>query len=95
MRSLFEKSKNLTFTDTTVTIKSALNQESLAQIDAMAAELCRESQGQPAEPEASSAPRKQFVCSVCGWIYEGDALPSDIVCPLCKQGANVFEEVSQ
>ena len=95
MRSLFEKSKNLTFTDTTVTIKSALNQDSLAQIDAMAAELCREFQAQPAEPEASSAPRKQFVCSVCGWIYEGDALPSDIVCPLCKQGANVFEEVSQ
>ena len=93
MRGLFEKSKNLTFTDTTVTIKSALNPESLAQIDAMAAELCRESQDQPAEPEAPAACKKQFVCSVCGWIYEGDVLPSDIVCPLCRQGADKFEEV--
>ena len=42
MRGLFEKSKNLTFTDTTVKISSALNEESKAQIDRMVDELCRE-----------------------------------------------------
>ena len=41
MRGLFEKSKNLTFTDTTVTIKSALNDASKAQLDALASELCK------------------------------------------------------
>ena len=41
MRGLFEKSKNLTFTETTVTIKSALNDTSKAQLDALASELCK------------------------------------------------------
>ncbi len=42
MRAMFEKSKNITFTDTTVHIKSALNDESTAAIESLAAELCRE-----------------------------------------------------
>jgi ferredoxin hydrogenase len=36
---------------------------------------------------------KGYVCTVCGWIYEGETLPSDIVCPLCKHGADVFEKI--
>ena len=39
MKGMFEKSKNITFTDTTVKILSALSDESRAQIDALAAEL--------------------------------------------------------
>lgn len=39
MRGMFEKSKNITFTETTVTVKSALNKDSEAQLDALAAEL--------------------------------------------------------
>ncbi len=39
IKGLFENSKNITFTDTTVTVKSALNAESTAQIDALAKEL--------------------------------------------------------
>jgi len=42
MREMFEKSKNITFTDTTVKIMSALNDESKAQLDALSEELCRE-----------------------------------------------------
>ena len=41
MRKMLESSKNLTFTDTTVKILSALNADSIAQIDALAEELCR------------------------------------------------------
>lgn len=40
MRTMLEKSKNIAYIDTTVTIKSALKQESLAQLDKMAEELC-------------------------------------------------------
>ncbi|MDE7234354.1 MAG: FprA family A-type flavoprotein, partial [Ruminiclostridium sp.] len=39
MRGMFEKSKNITFTETTVTVKSALNKDSEVQLDALAAEL--------------------------------------------------------
>ena len=41
MRGMFEKSKNITFTDTTVKIMSVLNENSIAQIDALADELCK------------------------------------------------------
>ena len=42
MRSMLENSKNLSFTDTTVTIRSALNEESSAQLEELASELCRD-----------------------------------------------------
>ena len=35
--------------------------------------------------------KKGFVCKICGYIYEGDVLPEDFVCPLCKHGAADFE----
>ena len=35
--------------------------------------------------------KKGYVCKICGWVYEGDTLPDDIVCPLCKHGAADFE----
>jgi len=37
--------------------------------------------------------KKGFVCTVCGYVYEGDTLPEDFVCPVCKQGAEVFKEL--
>lgn len=37
--------------------------------------------------------KKGFVCKVCGYIYEGDKLPDDFVCPLCKHGAADFEPI--
>ena len=36
---------------------------------------------------------KKFVCTVCGYIYEGDELPVDYECPLCFVGPDQFEEV--
>ena len=40
--------------------------------------------------EASSSPKKGFICTVCGYIYEGDTLPSDFICPWCKHDASYF-----
>ena len=37
--------------------------------------------------------KKGFVCKICGYIYEGDTLPADFICPLCKHGAADFEPV--
>ena len=43
---------------------------------------------------ATSAEKKVvYVCSVCGYVYEGDPLPADFVCPVCKHTAEVFERV--
>ncbi len=37
--------------------------------------------------------KKGFVCKICGYFYEGDTLPDDFICPLCKHGAEDFEPV--
>ncbi len=43
------------------------------------------------KPKPETAGKKGFVCKVCGYVYEGDELPEDFVCPLCKNGAADFE----
>lgn len=43
------------------------------------------------KPRPDAQGKKGYVCKVCGYIYEGDELPEDIVCPLCKHGAADFE----
>ena len=35
--------------------------------------------------------KKGFICTVCGYIYEGDTLPEDFVCPWCKHPASDFK----
>ena len=45
------------------------------------------------KPKPVTEGKKGFVCKVCGWVYEGDTLPDDIVCPLCKHGAADFEPI--
>ena len=35
---------------------------------------------------------KKYVCTVCGYVYEGDELPEDYECPLCGVGPDQFEE---
>jgi len=34
--------------------------------------------------------RNGFICKICGYVYEGDILPDDFICPLCKHGVNDF-----
>ncbi len=46
------------------------------------------------KPKPETEGKKGFVCKVCGWVYEGDTLPEDIVCPLCKHGAADFEPIA-
>lgn len=45
------------------------------------------------KPKPETQGKKGFVCKICGYIYEGDELPEDFVCPLCKHGAADFEPI--
>ena len=47
----------------------------------------------PQPKPAEDKPRRGFVCRICGYFYEGDELPPDFICPLCKHGAADFEPV--
>jgi len=46
------------------------------------------------KPKPETEGKKGYVCKVCGWVYEGEELPDDIVCPLCKHGAADFEPIA-
>ena len=46
------------------------------------------------KPKPKTDDKKGFVCKVCGYVYEGDELPEDFVCPLCKHGASDFEPIN-
>lgn len=34
-----------------------------------------------------------YVCKICGYVYKGNSLPEDFICPICKHGANDFEKI--
>ena len=64
-------------------------------------------QKKPADGEIRTAPSQaeivqggnktmsKWKCKICGYIYEGEALPEDFACPICKQPASVFEKVEE
>ena len=45
------------------------------------------------KPKPQTEKKKGYVCKICGYVYEGDPLPADFVCPWCKHGAEDFEPI--
>lgn len=45
------------------------------------------------QPEASEKKVTGWRCKVCGYVYEGEELPEDFICPWCKHGAEDFEKI--
>jgi flavin reductase (DIM6/NTAB) family NADH-FMN oxidoreductase RutF len=45
------------------------------------------------KPAAEASKKKGYVCKICGYVYEGDELPPDFICPVCKHGAADFEKL--
>jgi rubredoxin/phosphohistidine phosphatase SixA len=93
MRSKLEKCKNLTYTENSVKILSALNEASEQQLVLLAEELC---QGLSTNKEVKNM--SKYVCDVCGWEYDEEQgspengiapgtkfedIPAEFVCPLC------------
>ncbi len=45
------------------------------------------------KPKPEAKKKKGYVCKICGYVYEGDELPEDFICPICKHGASDFEPI--
>ncbi len=45
------------------------------------------------KPKPNTEGKKGWVCKICGYVYEGEELPEDFICPLCKHGAADFEPI--
>ncbi len=45
------------------------------------------------KPKPEKTAKSGWRCKICGYIYEGEILPEDYICPLCKHGAVDFEKI--
>lgn len=45
------------------------------------------------KPKPETKKKKGYVCKICGYVYEGEELPADFICPLCKHPASDFEPI--
>lgn len=61
--------------------------------DASATYAYYQSSIKPKPEQKASAGKTAWRCTVCGYVYEGEELPSDFICPLCKHPASDFEKI--
>lgn len=78
----------------TVTVVSTTNSESYDQLCILANALIESLSGTPVSLEETPVAVEQWRCKVCGYVYEGDALPEGYTCPICGVGADMFEKIS-
>jgi len=45
------------------------------------------------KPKPQEATKKGYRCVICGYVYEGDPIPEDFICPICKHGVNDFVKI--
>ena len=45
------------------------------------------------KPKPQEEKKGGYRCKICGYVYEGEPLPADFICPLCKHGADDFEKI--
>ncbi len=45
------------------------------------------------KPQPQETKKTGWRCKICGYIYEGEELPADFICPICKHGAEDFEKI--
>lgn len=45
------------------------------------------------KPKKNNQVKSGYVCKICGYVYEGESLPDDFICPICKHGATDFERI--
>ncbi len=94
MRTLLGGLKDMTILEDSVTLKSSLQTEQLEELDALAdaiAATMKKEETVMAEEKKT----KKWVCTVCGYEYEGETLPPDFECPLCGKGPEAFELVEE
>ena len=96
MKEKLANSKNIKFVEPEVKILSALTEENKKQINEVAHVLMEPSEHLAGKKEEKPKVMKHhFACKICGFVveFEGENLPADFVCPICKHPASDFEKI--
>ena len=94
MDALLSPLKGWSAVEPVLTVKSALRPDQAAQMQRLADAIAADVKAEQTEEDASGEGKHRYVCKVCGYVYEGDELPEDFICPLCKHGAADFEPIA-
>ena len=96
MKEKLEKSKNIKWIEPSIRIMSSLSEENKQQIKALADELLKPTDDLASKKEdVKKVQKHHFACKICGFVieFEGEELPKDFVCPICKHPASDFEKI--
>ena len=94
IREKLGKCKNIKFVDKMISIKSSLKRDQLSEIDFMVEGITEDAEGRGDHGGVRrDTGGRGFVCEICGYVFEGEVLPGDFVCPLCKHGPDEFEKI--
>ncbi|MBQ7544877.1 MAG: MBL fold metallo-hydrolase [Synergistaceae bacterium] len=94
MQEIVDKMKGCSVVGKTVTVKSSPSAKDSEALNTLAEAVASSVSGNTASPAAAaSAPvKKKWVCTVCGYVYEGERLPEGYKCPVCGVGTDKFKE---
>ena len=92
MDALLSPLKGWSAIEAPLTVKSALRPDQEAQLERLANAVAADVAKDPAADTDENGEKHRFVCKVCGYVYEGGALPEDYKCPLCGAGAEYFRQ---
>ncbi len=93
MREIVDRLGGCSVVGKTVTIKSSpASGDSTALTELAEAVSASVLGNSTSQKKVEAAVSKKWVCTVCGYVYEGDKLPEDYKCPLCGAGINAFKE---
>ncbi|MEG2382293.1 MAG: MBL fold metallo-hydrolase [Oscillospiraceae bacterium] len=91
MGEIFASMKNINVLEQRPSLKSSVKQAQLEQIEALAQAIFASMSDDTTKAKPEPQKKNGFVCKICGYVYEGDTLPKDFICPLCKHGTEAFE----
>lgn len=79
----------------TIFIAKVINTQNLSDEEVMTYDYYHKVKNGVTPPKAPTyeKSKKGYRCPICGYIYEGDTLPDDFVCPICGAPASIFEKI--
>jgi len=96
MKEKLSESKNVQLIEPSIRILSSLSPENKKELESLAEELLKPTEHLAAEKKEEPVVKKHhFACKICGFVveFDGEELPDDFVCPICKHPKSDFERI--